>query len=186
MACSISKYNTVAWKRRNHYTLLEGMPICFYEKFMVLKTQQKTTNKVQEHVNHIETHQGKYWSGTFVILLFLFELIAICALHIVASKIVRVGLSLYGQTGTLANSEDPDEIPYNAAFHQGLHCLLNSILVGRYDLEPPNIYNEPLQVYCIISGRRIYQNTKGWRIMLQNIGHAQYIVIYSCTLKYFF
>ena len=26
--------------------------------------------------------------------------------------------------GTLANSEDPDEIPHNAAFHQGLHCLI--------------------------------------------------------------
>ena len=26
---------------------------------------------------------------------------------------------------TLANSEDPDEMPHNAAFHQGLHCLLD-------------------------------------------------------------
>ena len=26
--------------------------------------------------------------------------------------------------GTLANSEDPDETPHNAAFHQGLPCLL--------------------------------------------------------------
>ena len=26
-------------------------------------------------------------------------------------------------TGTLANSEDPDEMQHNAAFHQGLHCL---------------------------------------------------------------
>ena len=25
---------------------------------------------------------------------------------------------------TLANSEDPDEMQHNAAFHQGLHCLL--------------------------------------------------------------
>ena len=25
---------------------------------------------------------------------------------------------------TLANSEDPDEMPQDAAFHQGLHCLL--------------------------------------------------------------
>ena len=29
--------------------------------------------------------------------------------------------------GTLANSEDPaDEMQHNAAFHQGLHCLLRS------------------------------------------------------------
>ena len=27
-------------------------------------------------------------------------------------------------TGTLANCEDPDEMPHNVAFHQGLHCLL--------------------------------------------------------------
>ena len=27
------------------------------------------------------------------------------------------------QAGTLANSEDPDEMPHNAAFHHGLHCL---------------------------------------------------------------
>ena len=26
--------------------------------------------------------------------------------------------------GTLANSEDPDEMLHNVAFHQGLHCLL--------------------------------------------------------------
>ena len=26
--------------------------------------------------------------------------------------------------GTLANSEDPDEMQHNAAFHQGLQCLL--------------------------------------------------------------
>ena len=25
--------------------------------------------------------------------------------------------------GTLANSEDPDEMPHDIAFHQGLHCL---------------------------------------------------------------
>ena len=25
---------------------------------------------------------------------------------------------------TLAKSEDPDEMPHNAAFHKGLHCLL--------------------------------------------------------------
>ena len=30
----------------------------------------------------------------------------------------------YLQTDNLANSEDPDEMPHTAAFHQGLHCLL--------------------------------------------------------------
>ena len=27
-------------------------------------------------------------------------------------------------SGLLANSENLDEMPHNAAFHQGLHCLL--------------------------------------------------------------
>ena len=27
-------------------------------------------------------------------------------------------------TGTFTNSEDQDEMPHNAAFHQGLHSLL--------------------------------------------------------------
>ena len=26
--------------------------------------------------------------------------------------------------GTLGNSKDPDEMPHQGAFHQGLHCLL--------------------------------------------------------------
>ena len=26
--------------------------------------------------------------------------------------------------GTMANSEDSDEMPHKAAFHPGLHCLL--------------------------------------------------------------
>ena len=28
------------------------------------------------------------------------------------------------EMGTFANSEDPDQMQHNAAFHQGLHCLL--------------------------------------------------------------
>ena len=28
----------------------------------------------------------------------------------------------------MANSEDPDEMPHKAAFHQGLHCLLSQHL----------------------------------------------------------
>ena len=28
------------------------------------------------------------------------------------------------RTGTIANSEDPDEMPHRVAFHQSLHCLL--------------------------------------------------------------
>ena len=33
--------------------------------------------------------------------------------------------------GTLANSEDPDEMPHNAAFHQSLHCMQYKIDLQR-------------------------------------------------------
>ena len=34
--------------------------------------------------------------------------------------------------GNLANSEDPDEMPHDAAFHQVLHCLLRkNVDLGR-------------------------------------------------------
>ena len=36
----------------------------------------------------------------------------------------KAGLAPVPITGTLANSEDPDEMQHNAAFHLGLHCLL--------------------------------------------------------------
>ena len=33
--------------------------------------------------------------------------------------------------GTLANSENPDEMPHNAAFYQGLHCFLRKNLTSK-------------------------------------------------------
>ena len=56
------------------------------------------------------------------------------------------------QTGTLVNSEAPDVILHNAAFHQGLHCLLRQnsssekeiqYFLGNYKLWPLNIYHGP-------------------------------------------
>ena len=38
---------------------------------------------------------------------------------------------------TLANSEDPDEMPHNVAFHQGLHYLLRQEQSSR---KKDNIY----------------------------------------------
>ena len=44
----------------------------------------------------------------------------------VGESISRVFLAvkLPFEMGTFTNSVDPDEMPHNAAFHQGLHCLL--------------------------------------------------------------
>ena len=41
--------------------------------------------------------------------------------------------------GILANSEDPDEMQHNAAFYQGLHCLLG--------LKQPSVYWKPSNRY---------------------------------------
>ena len=59
---------------------------------------------------------------------------------------------------TLANSEDPDEMLHNAAFHQGLYYLLRQktysekekqFLFGNYNLRPFDMYNGPSKGYCI-------------------------------------
>ena len=51
-------------------------------------------------------------------------------------------------TGTFNNGEDPDEMQYNAAFHQGLHCLSkkefqvkNTIFFINCNLSPLCLYN---------------------------------------------
>ena len=89
---------------------------------------------------------------------------------------------------SFANSADPDEMQHNAAFHQGLQCLLrlkrysdkemqylfnyNLTPIGKRDiltkrcnifnnnLTPLDIYNGPSQDDCIISGGRTNQNAK--------------------------
>ena len=59
--------------------------------------------------------------------------------------------------GTLTNSENPDEMPQSAAFHQGLHCKGKTELqkneifffFENYNLAPLIMYmNGPSQVYC--------------------------------------
>ena len=54
-------------------------------------------------------------------------------------------------TGTLTNSEDPDEMPHNAAFHQDPHCLLRhnrssekEILYIKYNIFLEIIICDPL------------------------------------------
>ena len=37
--------------------------------------------------------------------------------------------------GTLTNSEDPDEMQHNAAFHQCLHCLLRLKLTSDKEIQ---------------------------------------------------
>ena len=36
---------------------------------------------------------------------------------------------------TLANSEDPDEMPHNVTFHQGVHCLLRHTQSSKKEIQ---------------------------------------------------
>ena len=61
---------------------------------------------------------------------------------------------------TFINSEDPDEMPHYAAFHQGLYCLLgkkifrqkkniNNATFKNYNPTPQGMYSGLSKVYCI-------------------------------------
>ena len=64
----------------------------------------------------------------------------------------------------LASIEDPDEMLENAAFHQGLHCLLRLKSSGtdiplNFEKNLPvtlDIYNEPFQGHCFKPDGRIH------------------------------
>ena len=72
--------------------------------------------------------------------------------------------------GNLANIEDPDEMQHNAAFHQGLRCLLRlkqpSVTEVQHNLEIStcyslNVHNGQSHTYCINMYGKTYQSTKG-------------------------
>ena len=65
---------------------------------------------------------------------------------------------------TFANSEDPDEMQHNNAFHQGLHCFVkvkktfrqkNQIFFENYNPIPLDMNNGLSHVYCIKPEGRI-------------------------------
>ena len=62
--------------------------------------------------------------------------------------------------GTLINSADLDEMQYNAAFHQGLHCLL------RLKQSSGQVQNEQSHTYCSNMYGKIYKNTELSRTLL--------------------
>ena len=68
--------------------------------------------------------------------------------------------------GTLANSEDPDEMQHKAAFHQGLHCLLRLKqplgIEIHHNLEKSTSYPGQSHTYCINVYGKIRQNTKAY------------------------
>ena len=69
--------------------------------------------------------------------------------------------------GILGDSEDPEEMYYNAAFHQSLHCLIQlkppsgAEIHHNLDLWPHKIQNGQFHTYYINMYWEIQQNTKG-------------------------
>ena len=45
------------------------------------------------------------------------------AYNVQPSQLIHIHRHNSFYSGTFANSEDPDEMPHNAAFHQGIHSL---------------------------------------------------------------
>ena len=62
--------------------------------------------------------------------------------------------------GTFTNSEDPDEMPHNMAFHWGQHWkdlqTKNTIFFKNYNLTPLDNYNGQSQVNWIKPEVRIH------------------------------
>ena len=72
--------------------------------------------------------------------------------------------------GTLANSEDPDEMQHNAAFNRGLHCLLRlkqpSVVEMHHNSEkfyrlPLKVHNGQSHTICLNLYEKIHQKSKG-------------------------
>ena len=63
---------------------------------------------------------------------------------------------------SLANSEDPDEMPHNGAFHQGLHCLLRHKhnLQGQKQIFYAEIITRDPSVYTMDHPKFIASNQK--------------------------
>ena len=73
--------------------------------------------------------------------------------------------------GTLANSEDPDEMHHHAAFHQGLHCLLRLKQPSRTEIHHnlEHFICDPLKckmdnpiLILSIMNWKFHQNSKGY------------------------
>ena len=74
---------------------------------------------------------------------------------------------------TFINSEDPNEMPHYAAFHQGLYCLLGkkdlqtkkkqnkkTTTFKNYNLTPQGMYSGLSKVYCIKPEGKIHLYTQ--------------------------
>ena len=61
--------------------------------------------------------------------------------------------------GALTNSEEPDEMPHNASFHQGLHCLPRQNLSSEIPYFLETITCDP-SIYAMDHPKFIISNQK--------------------------
>ena len=87
----------------------------------------------------------------------------------------------------MKNSEDPDEIPHNAAFHQGLHYLLRlKQSLGteiHQNLETPIIYNKQSHPYCFDLDGKISEY-KGLIYRNQKLTHSPLEYLKRCLYDF--
>ena len=72
--------------------------------------------------------------------------------------------------GALANSEDPDEMPYTVAFHKGLHFLLRFKRTPEKEIQ---FYLESitcdLSIYtCTLDHPRFIVSNQNWTTLVYN------------------
>ena len=95
--------------------------------------------------------------------------------------------------GNLANREDPDEMPHNAVFHQGLHCLPRQdrssekeiqLFLGGYNLCSLNIYNGPSYlIVCSSMGEVIGLKRVKRRRVMKSLNFTQ-LCLYEPWTEY--
>ena len=64
---------------------------------------------------------------------------------------------------TLANGEDPDEMPHDSAFHQGLHCLLRQNLSSEKETQ-------------------FYLETITYALSMYTMDYPEFIVLFDFSL----
>ena len=113
-----------------------------------------------------EIPKAKHWRQyhLFDSNMFFHSIFVICYIHYLSPLYYGIPL-----TYPLANSECPDEMQHNAAFHQDLQFLLRSKVFSGTEMHPnleiqtcdPLKYIGQSHPYCIYMNRRIHWDTMG-------------------------
>ena len=91
--------------------------------------------------------------------------------------------------GTLANSEDPDEMLQIAAFHQGLHCFLRQSQSSEKEIQHMKIITFDPIIYTIdhphLSVSTFMENSIGLkRVIHMSVLNSSYVTIFKVRQLY--